>query len=259
MRNAVAAVARRARGAAAPNMKILGVVYVFINNVNGKVYVGQTTSSIVAYMRHKFKYLSKGDLPFQRAMRKYGICNFSYGILAECKNQEELDSAERYYINTLDARNPAIGYNVAAGGHGWPKGTRHTEETKAKISAKALGNSYNKGRKTWNTGLTASTDARLLEFCKKMKGRVSPLRGRVLSEEHRARLSIARRRRVTKPETVEKFKATMLVRRGQPRKKFSNETIERMKLAARKRVITPATREKMARGIRAFHSSTGEK
>lgn len=43
-----------------------------------------------------------------RAFRKYGIENFSFEILEECK-EEELRDKEIYWINKLDALN--LGYN----------------------------------------------------------------------------------------------------------------------------------------------------
>ena len=50
-----------------------------------------------------------------KAMRKYGIDNFSFEVLEEC-DIERLDEREQYWIAYLDSMNREKGYNLVSGG-----------------------------------------------------------------------------------------------------------------------------------------------
>jgi group I intron endonuclease len=50
-----------------------------------------------------------------KAIRKYGIENFTFEVLEEC-NINELDIKEKYYIHLFDTTNSNIGYNLTQGG-----------------------------------------------------------------------------------------------------------------------------------------------
>ena len=63
-------------------------IYLYINKINGHKYVGQAKNFIKRYKEHinssnnkkrKYDY----DVPFHRAIRKYGIENFEIIILKE--------------------------------------------------------------------------------------------------------------------------------------------------------------------------------
>ena len=62
-------------------------------------------------------------------------------ILARPLVREELDLAERLWIILLNSRNPAVGYNVSAGGDASRLGAKNSIEHNQKIGA------ANKGRK----------------------------------------------------------------------------------------------------------------
>ena len=93
-------------------------IYKITNCVNGKCYVGQTKQSLKKrWGQHKAEGKSQRDHhQFQslyRAMKKYGVDNFTIECLQECK-EEELDELEVYWIGRLDTyRN---GYNMTIGG-----------------------------------------------------------------------------------------------------------------------------------------------
>ena len=60
--------------------------------------------------RNKKKY------PIYLAMRKYGIENFQYCILAICETTEQADQLEVYWIKKLETRQKGKGYNLMLGG-----------------------------------------------------------------------------------------------------------------------------------------------
>jgi len=109
-------------------------VYVIINHVNGKLYVGQTGNDPKwRWNRH----LRDASLPFNprdllvvRAIRKYGKRNFSvYFIPVSGRSQERLNFAEIDLINRLNTRSPS-GYNIKEGG----SNGKHSKKTKNKMS-----------------------------------------------------------------------------------------------------------------------------
>src|ERR1700743_807675 len=104
-------------------------VYLLTNSINGKIYIGQTWEQPVEKrMKGGSKYANSPYI--FAAIQKYGVENFKYTILAECKTQEEADRLETENITKYDSRNPEIGYNLKEGGsHG-----KHSEESKLKIS-----------------------------------------------------------------------------------------------------------------------------
>ena len=119
------------------------IIYKILNQLNGKVYIGQTTRTLEQRWKDyikDYKYVtpqSKGYRPIIAAMQKYGIDNFTIDILEDdIQTKEELDILEIKYIKEYDATNPHFGYNVELGGNGIGK---HSEVTKQKISEAQIG------------------------------------------------------------------------------------------------------------------------
>ena len=138
------------------------------------------------------KYFGSGKY-LKRAMRKYGKSNFIRETLCVCETKEELDEMELYWINRLDSRNPDVGYNIDPGGRG---GIRRelTPEHKKKIS---------------NT----------------LRGYKRP----PFSDEHKRKLSEARKARVQSEETKKKISESLKGR------KFPPEVCERISLVHKRR------------------------
>lgn len=92
-------------------------IYMYTNNINNKRYIGQAVDFNRRYVDHKKP--SSNKFPIDKAIKKYGIENFSITILIEnLKTQEELNYYESLFIreyNTLIANNE--GYNIAEGGY----------------------------------------------------------------------------------------------------------------------------------------------
>lgn len=88
-------------------------IYRITNQINGKVYIGQSVDIARRWKDHRKAINS--DLPLYRAMRKYGKDNFIFEVIEEC-SQKELDEKEIYWIKFYDSLNPDKGYNLSSGG-----------------------------------------------------------------------------------------------------------------------------------------------
>ena len=117
-------------------------IYLIVNKVNGKTYVGQRKSSKEWY---EDKYMGSGKR-LMLAKKKYGVENFEKFLIQYCYSKEETNKAERFWIAEYRRRGKAE-YNIANGGDGGYTGP-HSDESNKKRS-EAL-----KGKPTWNKGKT---------------------------------------------------------------------------------------------------------
>ena len=155
-------------------------IYCYTNIVNGKKYVGQAVNFNKRRKQHVNDSYNKNkkydhNMPFHRAIRKYGIENFKVKILKEnLETQCLLNFWECYYIdkfNTL-VKNKK-GYNVSSGGSNGNnfagkteeemneikaklseahKGKTFSEETKQKMSDSKKDNYVGENHPMWNNG-----------------------------------------------------------------------------------------------------------
>lgn len=104
-------------------------IYEIVNVVNGKRYVGSSTSTRVRWNIHKSRLRKNNHHSYllQRAWNKYGEIGFVFNVLEVFEDEVDLIKKEQYYLDILKPE-----YNVnkcAAPGH-----DKRTEETKRKIS-----------------------------------------------------------------------------------------------------------------------------
>lgn len=106
------------------------IVYKTTNLINGKIYVGQDRYNNVLYLG--------SGLLLHKAIKKYGIENFSKEIIEECFSEKDLNEKEIFWIKTLNSINPSIGYNIAIGGAGGDTISHHPrkDEIGANLSKK---------------------------------------------------------------------------------------------------------------------------
>lgn len=136
-------------------MNYYNCIYMYVNKINGKRYIGQTKDF---NKRHK-QHIKLHKMIIDRAFDKYGEDNFEIIILAhDVPTQEQLDSYERFFIKRYKTFTSQHGYNVAEGGsngnprkdfteeqlEGWKQklreanlGKEMSQETKDKISVSA--------------------------------------------------------------------------------------------------------------------------
>lgn len=91
-------------------------IYKITNQTNKKAYVGQSID--IERRKQEHLYYGSNKSAIDKAIKKYGINNFSFENLEQC-SQEELDELERYWIAFYDSY--VKGYNLTLGGQGTPK------------------------------------------------------------------------------------------------------------------------------------------
>lgn len=92
-------------------------IYMHKNKINGKVYIGQTYTSLRArFGKNGIGY--KGCPIFYNAIQKYGWDNFEHEILEEnIPNAEIANEREKFYIALYNSTNGDFGYNIQIGGN----------------------------------------------------------------------------------------------------------------------------------------------
>lgn len=190
-------------------------IYMLTCAVNGKRYVGQAANLRSRWYWHRNAACGASDSSYEqrtaiaRAMRKYGVAQFTLTILEHCA-VDALNEREVYWIATLGTLVPG-GYNLTAGG----VPARRAADVGARISI------ANKGRvKTpeWRAKLSAAH------------------KGKKLTPEHRQKISDVQRGRTHSAETKARRSAALKGR------KFGPYSAERC--AAIKAGMTDAGRER---------------
>lgn len=100
----------------------IGIIYKITNKLNNKIYIGMTKRTLEqrkADHLKAYKDQNKRDYNYKiyKAFRKYGIDNFEFSVVEQCKDNE-LGEKEKYYINKFNTI--LDGYNEALGGEGKP-------------------------------------------------------------------------------------------------------------------------------------------
>lgn len=111
------------------------IVYVAINPINKKKYVG-VTSEYLSQRKHLHKWKANkkdSNCHFQNAIRKYGIDGLNWYTLSKWDNYCDALEEEKRVIALIDPE-----YNSTKGGQGH-LGYRHTPEVRKKISEKMTG------------------------------------------------------------------------------------------------------------------------
>lgn len=122
-------------------------IYKTTNLINGRFYIGKHKTD-----KLDDSYLGSGKL-LKQAIRRYGIQNFKKEILHVFETEHEMNKKEKELVVLSEES-----YNLCEGGNGGfdyinktniPKfhGKSHTQETRDKISKKAMGNKHTLGKK----------------------------------------------------------------------------------------------------------------
>jgi group I intron endonuclease len=96
----------------------MAYIYLITCQVNGKKYVGKTNHTVEKRWKEHCSDYTKEHCekrPLYRAMKKYGVHNFTVETLEKCSAVESSDK-EIFWINKLDTYRH--GYNATIGGDG---------------------------------------------------------------------------------------------------------------------------------------------
>lgn len=167
-------------------------IYKITNEINNKIYIGQTTVSINdRWYKHKWNAVNKRKYALHQAMHKYGIENFKIEILTETNSKEDLDRLEKKYIKEYNSFVNQNGYNMTDGG----EGSSPTEEVRQKLrearkNYKHSPETIEKLKEAWKKREPFSEEAKQ-NMSKAAKGKPKG----PFSKEHKRKLTEARRKR----------------------------------------------------------------
>lgn len=232
--------------------EIYGVIYLIRNEINSKVYIGQTVRSFdERYYNNVAKYTKNEHL--RRSIEKYGIENFYIDKEFDVAySQEELDRLEDLYIKTYEATNPNKGYNKKFGGSSGKHteetknklreinlGRKHTEETKNKLSELRKGKYTGENNPFYGRQHSEETIKKLREL---NLGENSPNYGKRLSDETKKKLSEAKKGKKHTEETKQKLREINLGKKmPEEVKKKISESMKGSKSPSARRVICITT------------------
>lgn len=111
-----------------------GFIYETTNLINGKKYIGSHVRTQNINDPDDSWYLGSG-VYLSHAIDKYGKENFSRVILEEADNEEDLTRLESLYLNSVDAANNPMYYNLT--NSSYQKGIlgmKHAQESRYKMS-----------------------------------------------------------------------------------------------------------------------------
>ena len=164
-------------------------VYVHVNKINGKRYIGITRTSLEKrWGKNGSGYRKNRQPKFYNAILKYGWENFEHVVLYSGLTKEEACSKEIELIAQYKTTDPKFGYNIQSGGQLGNKLRKFSDESKRKMS------NAKKGKK-----LTEEHKKKISEGCKGHKPAVFSDEfiekqrklntGKVMSEETRKKIS----------------------------------------------------------------------
>lgn len=192
-------------------------IYKIVNDVNGKIYIGQSIN-INARWKDHVNSLRRGVSRctlLQRAWNKYGEEHFYFEILELC-SEDMLDAVEIKYINLYNSCNVNVGYNIESGGN---QQKHLADETKRKIG------DANRGRRHSDESKKKMSESRA--------GEKNGMYGKSHSEESKKKMSDAKKGKPGHPRTDYQKECARLANLG---KYVSEETRKKISEANKGRV-----------------------
>lgn len=183
-------------------------IYMILNLINGKYYIGYAKNFIERWDRHinDLNNNNHHNYHLQNAWNLYGEKNFQFDILDECE-EEFLCSMEHYWCNLLLPHNKNYGYNIAPT-NPFCKPCM-AEETKLRISL------ANKGKE-----VKPETRAKISNT---LMGHEGAFKKGMHTEESKNKISLGNKGKIRTKEHKE------ILRIARTGKKLSEETRERMR------------------------------
>lgn len=163
-------------------------LYKITNQINNKVYIGQTSKDLITRFKQHCTKVSK--VPYlKNAIQKYGKDNFSIELIDIAESELVADQLEQYYISYYKSTNHEFGYNISTGGDHGLRGLVHSEATKAKMRKKRIGRTPMKGK--------THSDAAKLKMSISRRGQIPWNKGMLMSDDVKLRVSQGLKKRLS--------------------------------------------------------------
>lgn len=204
-------------------------VYQHKNKINGKIYFGITSRNPTErWGNNGCNY--KSTPHFYSAIQKYGWDNFEHNILYENLTKEEACNIEQMLIKEYHTQDRECGYNILEGG----QASRLPKEVREKMSKAMMGNQNGFGH--------PCTEEKKKKISMAQKGKK-------LTEQHKAKLSEAAKKRHV-PCSEEKKK---ILSQNYPHKKRvycfeTNKVYSSVQECARQLKLNPSLVSRVCRG-----------
>lgn len=178
-------------------------IYLIVNKVNFKTYVGQRKSN---KKWNEDPYMGSGKL-IKLAQKKYGMENFEKFLIQYCSTKEETDAAEKFWIAEYRSRGKAQ-YNIADGGQGGCG--KRSEETKRKISeahkGKKMSEEHRRKLSEVRKGKPTGSKGKHWKLSEETKRKISEAnKGKKRSEEWKRKQTEAKKGKPKSEETKKKL------------------------------------------------------
>lgn len=168
-----------------------GLIYKVTNIYNRKIYIGQTSRSLVERKcGHRYATITGSKHYFHLALRKYGFDMFKWEILGYCDSKEELLLTEVECIWFFDSNNPIYGYNQTKGGDATTAGFKHSMEEVERMRERGRIQCTGSGNNMY--GKTHTPEARE-KISKARKGKSGPWKNKPLPDYMKKHLSEVRK------------------------------------------------------------------
>lgn len=134
-------------------------IYKITNIENNKVYIGLTVQKnpLLRFYRHISNAKQNVDSYFYNSIRKYGSDKFNFEVIFCANNLDNLNWAEKFFIDFYKSCDKNHGYNILPGGNYFkmPEAVRLkiSETIKNQFAGGRLVNKSRKGMTPWNKGL----------------------------------------------------------------------------------------------------------
>ncbi len=147
------------------------IIYKATNILTGDLYIGKTIKSLKDRKKDHNYESNNPKTYFHRAFKKYKPENFTWEVIFECLDKEEMNQMEKFFIANYRATNNL--YNLTKGGDGCV-GYTWTDKQKKEQSIRLQGNKCAKG--------SIRSEEQRKNQSEKMKGRPSNKKGKTFIE-----------------------------------------------------------------------------